>query len=262
YGLNHLLYHYPKPIVALAQGITMGGGYGLAGNANIRVAFEDTQFAMPESKIGFFPDVGAVAHLAKAPAHIGRYLAMSGNSLDGASMTLAGLADHYVQKSSANNILADIVKAQPQDRAAVEAVVKDHALTLSETKEFENLKHFCAAHFGFSDAKTILESLVASNDSMAASVLADIRARSPLSVLVALGHYNRAAEAGDFDSVIERDLQLCAHHIRGHDLYEGIRALLLDKDKNPRWEHARIEDIRAETAEGYFQPIVPKLEPL
>ncbi|MCD8526521.1 MAG: enoyl-CoA hydratase/isomerase family protein [Alphaproteobacteria bacterium] len=90
YSLNTLIYHYPKPIVALMNGITMGGGYGLAGNSSIRVACEETLFAMPETKIGFFPDVGAVSHLVKAPSHIGRYLAMTGNTLPGGRYGVSG----------------------------------------------------------------------------------------------------------------------------------------------------------------------------
>lgn len=258
YGLNHLLYHYPKPIVALANGITMGGGYGVAGNSRLRVACDNTLFAMPETKIGFFPDVGAAAHLAKAPHHIGRYLAMSGNTLNGDQMTRAGLADYFVQKESLNNILEDILKTQPEDEDTLKTILQNHTVSSSNSKEFDKMSYNCEAHFRFTDPQMILNSLTESNTEWAAQVLADLRARSPLSVLVALEHYNRAATE-DFDTVIARDYQLCAHFMCGEDLYEGIRALILDKDKNPRWQQARMEEVPRAAVLEYFEPIVPPL---
>lgn len=261
YGLNAAIYHYPKPIIALMHGITMGGGYGLAGNAQIRIACETTVFAMPETKIGFFPDVGAVAHLARAPSHIGRYLAMTGLTLNGADMMQARLADVYVQKESFDNMLQDLADKTFEDRADIKKIIENYAVSHSISNNFLALSEFCETHFGFSDVDTILDLLKGSTDPLAQSTLAEIHTRAPLSVLVALEHYNRAL-LEDFDSVIARDYQLCAHFIQGQDLYEGIRALLIDKDKNPRWQHGSIADVKPDEIAVYFKPCVPPLPPL
>lgn len=258
YSLNSLIYHYPKPVVALMHGITMGGGYGVAGNSGIRVACETTVFAMPETKIGFFPDVGAMTHLTRAPANLGRYLAMTGNTLSGPEMTQAGLADIFTQKESLNNMLADIAAGGFEDRAGLAALLQKHAVTPSIPDDFPALLDFCAAHFRFTELSDIVTSLERSGEARAKAVLADLRARAPLSVAVALEHYNRSIGA-DFDEVIERDYQLCARFIQGHDLYEGIRALLIDKDKTPRWQHVSLEDVTPADVEPYFIPYVPPL---
>lgn len=258
YSLNALLYHYPKPVVALMSGITMGGGYGLAGNASIRVACETTLFAMPETKIGFFPDVGAMTHLVKAPANIGRYLAMTGNTLTGPDVMAAHLADAYVEKSSFYNMLTDIFASDFEDQAGLMAIIQKYAATPSPTSGFSSLSRFCELHFRFTGASEILASLDAIGDEWANGVLADLNARSPLSVLVALEHYNRSIDAA-FDEIIERDYQLCARFIQGHDLYEGIRALLIDKDKTPRWQHDSIASVPATDVEACFVPCVPPL---
>lgn len=258
YSLNSLIYHYPKPLMALMNGITMGGGYGLAGNSRIRVACETTVFAMPETKIGFFPDVGAMTHLVKAPGHLGRYLAMTGLTLSGADMVRAGLAEYIVEKSSMDSILLEISAIKYMDQDGLENILQKYSITHSEEKDFVDLIQGTKIHFGFTDAGQILHSLKSSTDPWAQTVLAELESRSPLSVLVSLEHYNRAL-AEDFDSIIERDYQLCAHCIQGHDLYEGIRALLIDKDRNPRWEHASIADVPAQKLAGYFVPCVPPL---
>jgi enoyl-CoA hydratase len=261
YGLNAAIYHYPKPIIAFMHGITMGGGYGLAGNAHIRIACESTVFAMPETKIGFFPDVGAVSHLTKAPSHLGRYLAMTGLTLSGSDVVQAGLADAYVEKASFDNILQDLAEGDFEDRPGIEKALENYSVSHSISDGFSTLCEFCEAHFGFSEAESILRSLEASASPLAQGVLAELAGRSPLSVLVALEHYNRALTE-DFDTVIARDYQLCARFIQGQDLYEGIRALLIDKDKTPRWQHKSIRDVPAADVSHCFAPCVPPLASL
>lgn len=258
YSLNKMIYHYPKPLIALMNGITMGGGYGVAGNSRIRVACESTLFAMPETKIGFFPDVGAMAHLVKAPGHLGRYLAMSGLTLSGDHMVQAGLAEYIVEKSIMVNILRDMSSMASLDQEGVERIIQNYSITCSDGNDFSDLLAKTDMHFSFNSVDQILESLNASSDPWAKSVLAELEARAPLSVVVALEHYNRAVGEA-FDTIIERDFQLCARFIQGDDLYEGIRALLIDKDKNPRWEHKSIKDVTPDEVAEYFVPRVPPL---
>ncbi|MCD8526520.1 MAG: enoyl-CoA hydratase/isomerase family protein [Alphaproteobacteria bacterium] len=169
-------------------------------------------------------------------------------------MVSAGLADYLVKKESFESILQDISAGQTD----IVKIIQSYSVTISSSDQFLSLSEFCDAHFRFTDAQTILSSLGKESSEQAVGLLVELRSRSPLSVLVALAHYNRGMD-DDFDTIIERDYQLCARFIQGDDLYEGIRALLIDKDKSPRWQHDSIESVPESDVDVCFVPCVPPL---
>ena len=218
YRLNHRIRYYPKPTRARMDGIVMGGGYGIAGHCNWRIASDKTVFAMPETKIGFFPDVGGMYYLSRLKGHVGRYLAVTGNALNGADMKVLGLAEEL-----------EGGERQPLLSGHEEVIAR------------------CFAH---SSVEAIMEALEAEEGAFAASVLSDMEARSPRAMAVALAYCERAKDMA-FKDVIETDYKLAQAFIRDGEMFEGIRAVLVDKDHAPRWRPLgqAVGDV-----EAYFAP--------
>lgn len=205
YLLNKQIFHYSKPTIALMNGITMGGGYGIAGHCKQRVACEHTVFAMPEVNIGFFPDVGAVYHLLKAPQGFGHYLALSGDSIGAGDMIAAELADVFIP------------------RADFEAIIND-----------DNIENYEAEP---PPAEMFGSQPVPHNDYA-----------SPLSVAVTVEHLKRM-QGQDFDTVIAADFALLQHFVDGGEFLEGVRAMLIDKDRKPCWS-----EVTDDIAGRYLKP--------
>lgn len=247
YGLNADLYHHQGHYVAYLNGITMGGGYGVSAHGSHIVATEATQFAMPEVKIGFFPDVGATYHLARLPHEMGTYLALTGNTIGHADLIYTGLAEAYVPLEKFEALKTALDTNEPDDVLA----------TLGEkpvgTSFFEAQQDLIAHAFGYDTVEEVLEALDTDGGDFAARTAADIRARSPISLKVALAHIREAA-SDDFNSVIARDLHLAGRFLETPDFSEGVRAAVIDKDKNPRWHPATLEAIDEEIVALYLNP--------
>ncbi|MGB0719404.1 MAG: enoyl-CoA hydratase/isomerase family protein [Bdellovibrionales bacterium] len=248
YSLNKQIFHYPKPTIAFMDGITMGGGYGIAGHCKHRIATDKTVFAMPEVAIGFFPDVGAVYHLIKAPHHFGRYLALTGVSVEAGDMVAAGLADYYADCKTVEGVVKhldgcnDIAKAlsgfcDEPPAAALLSVVADEI----------------SGVFDALDLSLIFAKLREVERDWALDAVERLSMVSPLSVSVTARNLEDMAGA-DFETVIERDFRLSQHFIQYPDLYEGIRAVLIDRDQSPVWNPMRFNDIQAADIDRYFKP--------
>lgn len=220
YTMNRMLFHFSKRLSVFMNGITMGGGFGIAGPCHKRTVCKNTVFAMPETGIGLFPDVGSAYFLSRCPGEIGAYLAVTGRTISAADMVHAGLATDSVDD-----------------------------LPPSELKE---LRPEIDRAFKHDTIEGILAALERGN-TWAKDMAALIRTRSPTSLKISLRHV-REARRQTFDQVIERDYALAQHVMLGHDFYEGVRALLIDKDRTPRWNPARLEDVDARVLNGYFSP--------
>lgn len=255
YSMNRQIFHYKKPIISIMNGITMGGGYGIAGNCRYRVATDKTEFAMPEVRIGFFPDVGSLYHLSRSPDHIGRYLALSGNSMTGADMVPAGLAEHYLETAH----IADFVKALGKatsannTEGALDQVFKDFNTDQAPPSELAQHRESIAAAFAETDLRKILNVLKERGTDFDLKTAETLLERSPTSVMV-VAHYLDCAADLDFDGVIGMDFILAQRFIKNTDMYEGIRAILIDKDRDPDWHPPSFEDIHPNYIEGYFLP--------
>jgi enoyl-CoA hydratase len=243
YALNARIAEYPKPIIALADGITMGGGIGLAGHASVRVVTERSRLAMPETRIGFTPDVGGTWLLAHAPGRLGEYLALTGATMDAADAIHAGLADHYVLSED-----LDALRAALQTRADSREIVGRFAATpppsaLAAQREWID-DAFAAATVG-----EIVDRLRARTEAAASTTAAVLRELSPTALAVTLEAVRRARELPDLRAALTQEYGLVMWFAMTQpDLVEGIRAQVVDKDRTPRWQPATIEELETDAA--------------
>ncbi len=245
YGLNADLFHHKGHYVSYLNGITMGGGYGVSAHGSHIVATEATQFAMPEVKIGFFPDVGATYHLARLPFELGTYLALTGNTIGPADLMFTGLAEAYIPLEGFDRMKAALAGGNPDDVLASMSVTPTGEDTLKPNVDV------IARCFAAGSAEAILDALETDGCAFAVQAAADIRARSPLSVKVALAHL-RQAGLDDFDTVIARDLRLAYRFLETPDFAEGVRAAVIDKDRNPRWNPASLSAVGGDIVALYL----------
>jgi enoyl-CoA hydratase/carnithine racemase len=272
YRLNHAIFTYPKPYIAVMNGVVMGGGMGISQGAHrtggLRVVTDSTRLAMPETRIGLFPDVGASWFLARTPGAIGRYLAVTGETIDAADALYAGLADVYIE-DAALPALIDTLRSELFERGSdVVACIEREALAYQvapqpEASSLAQARALIDRHFALPDVARILASLESERDGgeaadWAEQTIAILRERSPLSMAVSLEVVTRAE--GSMADVLRGDLDLTRSSFLQGDTIEGIRARIIDKDNAPRWRFARIEDVIAAEVEKMFESPWPASE--
>ncbi|REE18679.1 enoyl-CoA hydratase/carnithine racemase [Paraburkholderia sp. BL27I4N3] len=269
YRLNHAIFTFPKPYIALMNGVVMGGGMGISQGAHrtggLRVVTNSTKMAMPETRIGLFPDVGAGWFLARTPGAIGRYLAVTGETIGAADALYAGLADTYID-DAALPALVDTLRSERFERGAdVVACIEREALAHQvvpqpEASSLANGRALIDRHFALPDVAQILASLQSEREAAdwAEQMIAVLRERSPLSMAVSLEVVTRAE--GSMADVLRGDLDLTRSSFLHGDTIEGIRARIIDKDNAPRWRFARIEDVIAADVEKMFESPWPANE--
>jgi enoyl-CoA hydratase len=245
YTMNAAIAHYPKPYVAIMDGITMGGGVGISGHGSVRVVTERTQVAMPETAIGLFPDVGALYLLARCPGELGTHLALTGTRLNGPQTIAAGLADHYLPSAE---IPALIQRLEAGAAALDGAPWQPPPADLPGADVDRGWIDECYAG---DSAQDILDRLRAHADPAAQQAAATIAAMSPTSVKVTLAAIRRAAEL-TVDQVLAQDLTLIGHFLEHPDLREGIRAQVIDKDRSPKWDPSTLDDVSDAEVASYF----------
>lgn len=246
YALNARIASYPKPVVVFADGVTMGGGIGLAGHAAVRVVTERSRLAMPEVRIGFTPDVGGSLLLARAPGRIGEYLAMTGESVDAADAIYAGLADHLVPADRLDDLREALVsRADPQ--TATELV-----LLFDETagpSALQAARPWIDDAFAADTVDDVVRRLRARPEPEAAAAADTLDALPPTALAVALAAVRSARGIDDLRSVLEQEYALVMWFAHTQpDLVEGIRARLVDKDGAPRWTPAARADLDPDIA--------------
>lgn len=249
YRMNRDLFHYPKPLIAFMNGITMGGGFGVAGPCRIRVASEKTIFAMPEVGIGLFPDVGSMYSLTRCPDHAGAWLALTGETIGAADMLHFGLATHHIADDQFASILTALEQGGDPNtilHGFTSAPDLSHSRLIGNTAEMN-------AFFGGENVEGIVAALQAAATPFARAALKTIAGRSPTSLKLTHRYFQKMTGA-DFDTVTAMDFRLAMHCMLGHEFYEGIRAALIDRDKTPRWNPARLEDVQGDVIENYFGP--------
>jgi enoyl-CoA hydratase len=248
YSLNWLHECFSKPTVALMDGFVMGSGVGLSAYATHRAAGPRYRYAMPETGIGFFPDVGAAHGLARLPHHIGRYLGLTGHSIERADGYALGLVTHCLEPEQFAAVEAGLAEAWPVDPLLDDrhcdpgmAPLMDHA---------EAIEH----SFGAATVEEVLERLEGVQGlsrAFAQKALADLRTRSPLALKVALRHIQEA-EALDLRQTLEVDYRLGCRFMEIGDFHEGVRAALVDKDHAPRWVPAALADVTKNQLDDLF----------
>ncbi len=223
YGVDLLVAAFPKPYRAVMTGITMGGGLGLSAHGSQRVVDASSRLAMPETQIGLFPDVFMTPLLARMPGEIGTHLALTGATVNATDAVRLGLAD-------------EVEGPAPEPDAGLDA-------------------SWVAECYAGDDPAEILGRLEACADPVARDAAAELRARCPLSVAVTLEALRRAAAVASLPELLPQELGLAVRLATGPDFAEGVRAQLVDRDRSPRWSHARVEDVSRDEVLSYFAPL-------
>ncbi|MEY4562585.1 MAG: hypothetical protein RLZZ618_1862 [Pseudomonadota bacterium] len=257
YSLDHFLHYYPKPTFAFMDGTTMGGGMGLAQGAAVRIVTEHSRLAMPETLIGFFPDVGGGWFLSRCEGRLGEYLALTGHTLDAAEAIHVGLADVFVP-SADMQMLLESMGDQPHDTPEQwRAVVATRAQQPPNAPRLAAVREAIDLHFAAASLPDLLHSLQSDSSPWAKEVLATLAERSPLMLAVTLEQIRRARSMTLAETLrLERGMvRHCFDHSSdlAGDTVEGIRALVIDRDRQPRWSPARVDDVRPETVSRFFE---------
>jgi enoyl-CoA hydratase/carnithine racemase len=259
YALNHLVYSYPKPYIALMDGVVMGGGMGVAQSgpeSRVRIVTERTKMAMPEVNIGLFPDVGGSYFLSRAPGGLGRYLGVTGVTIGAADALYAGLADHYVPAEELE-VLDAILESTPgaelvEAIAAFAEAFKDAAgVSRLEANRADIDRHFAAG-----SVSAIAASLESDTSPFARDTVRTMASRSPLMMCVTHELIKRGA-ALDMAGCLRMERALVRRVFEHGEVIEGVRALVIDKDNAPKWNPPSLEEVTEEMVQRLFEPVWP-----
>ncbi|CAN6566703.1 unnamed protein product [Malus baccata var. baccata] len=263
YTLNYLLATYSKPQVSILDGIVMGGGAGASIHGRFRVATENSVFAMPETALGLFPDVGASYYLSRLPGFFGEYVGLTGTRLDGAEMLACSLATHFVPSTRLSLLEEALYKVDSSDFAIIQAVIDkfSHSPALKKKSAYYRMDVIdkCFSRRTVEEIVSALEDEEAPNgaDAWLTSTIQALKKASPMSLKISL----RSIREGRLHGVgqcLVREYRMVSHVVKGEvskDFREGCRALLLDKDKNPKWEPSKLELVTNHMVEQYFSKL-------
>lgn len=258
YRLNHLLFSYPKPIVAVMDGVTMGGGVGISMPAKFRIATENTTYAMPETGIGLFPDVGGGWYLPRKPGQVGMWLALTGARLKAADCIAAGIATHYLPTEILGPARAQIAgAAQTHD---VERALQSGLDALDENpgapKELtpENRARIDRI-FALESVEAIVAALEADGSDWAKAQLKTLATKSPQTLKVAFRQLREGAKMQSFADEMVQEYRIGAHAVQRHDFLEGVRALIVDKDNAPKWDPPSLAGVTDAMLDEIFAPL-------
>ncbi len=250
YRLNSFIARYPKPYVAVMDGIVMGGGIGLSAHGRHRIVTERSQLAMPETTIGLIPDVGGTFLLSRAQGRLGVYLGLLGTRMSGADAIQAGFADSYVPVAKLPALLAQLAqRGDPVDEIIEDVSEPVPPSPLAAKRELID-RMFDGAAMCEVHAK-----LLTSADPLATQARADLAMRSPKALALTLEAIRRAKAYTSLDEALFVEYRLCTRLFADGEFVEGVRALLVDKDKAPRWNPPRAESITADLLDSYFAPL-------
>ncbi|GBF57222.1 short-chain-enoyl-CoA hydratase [Candidatus Phycosocius bacilliformis] len=260
YQLNHLIAHYPKPYVAVMDGITMGGGVGISVHGPFRIGTERTVFAMPETGIGLFPDVGGGWFLPRLPGQIGLWLALTGTRLKAADCLAAGILTHFIPED-----LLVAAKAQIAGAMATHTPIATLTSGLDALSEpAGRLHHLVPEHraiidrcFAANSVEAIIAALEDVDHDFAREQLAILATKSPQTLKVAFRQLRQGALATDFAAHMRQEYRIGSRVVRRHDFIEGVRAVLIDKDHAPRWQPETLNGVDEALLNAIFAPLSP-----
>lgn len=250
YRLNARIARFGKPYVAVMDGIVMGGGVGVSAHGGIRVVTERSRVAMPETGIGFVPDVGGTRLLARAPGELGTHLALTGAQTGAADAILCGLADHYVPSNRLPRLLRDLADAQ--GATAVQTVARH--TSPAPPGELEAARGWIDHCYAADTVEDIVERLRAEGSRPAKEAAETLLTRSPTSLKVTLAALRRARRLTTLEAVLEQEYRVSCACLSSPDLVEGIRAQVVDKDRDPRWNPSSLAEVTAADVERFFTP--------
>lgn len=255
YEVDQLVDEFTKPIIAVLDGIVMGGGVGLTYGASHRIVTERTKWAMPEMNIGFFPDVGAAYFLNNAPGYLGRYLALTSTVINGAEALYVNAADYFMDSKDLEKFLKELKDINWHDSSVEQVLGKQldkYATQPSEKEKVRDYEDEINQHFKFESMEDIVMSLQKGESEFSADTAKTILSKSPVSLKVTLkqlvdGKGKPFAEALATDLVIARNFMTHA------DFFEGVRSVLIDKDNSPRYKYKKLSDVSDDLVDQFFE---------
>ncbi len=256
YRLNHYIFHYTKPYIAFLDGITMGGGAGISLHGSHRVGTERILFAMPETGIGFFPDVGATYFLSRLPYGLGFYLGLTGARIGSDDCLGMQLIDYKIQSTNLNLVLKTLQDTAFQGKGhdSVSQILQKFHLA-PQLPPLTDYYHFINHSFVKHSMEAILADLEKEATPWHLETAAALRKKSPTSLKVTLRQLHEGLKR-DFDQCLQLEYHLACHFVQGHDFFEGIRAILIEKMQNPHWQPTELQEISPETVETFFTPLM------
>lgn len=249
YQLNHLMFDYPKPITAIVDGIVMGGGVGISEPADVRIATERTTYAMPETGIGLFPDVGGGWFLPRLPGQAGVWLALTGARLKAADTVALGIHTHFVESGAVAALKAELL-AHPADPKVVADRVAGEVGQAPLAAHREAIDRL----FAYDTVEEIFAALEAEGSDWATQQLEVMKTKSPQSLKVSLRQIRTGAKLGSFAENMAMEYALGGRVVQTHDFQEGVRAVIIDKDNAPKWSPERLEDVDFAILDRLFAP--------
>ncbi len=256
YRLNSQISHFPKPYIAMMDGLTMGGGIGLSAHGRIRIVTERSKLAMPEVTIGLAPDIGASWLLSRARGELGTYAALTGTTMTASDGLHLGLADHYLPSDRLDEFIARVVDESTSgnlDEERINSLLGDMTMEVPDSA-LVAASEWIDACFAYDTVEEILAALDAQGGVAQAQTAATIREKSPRALKVSLESLRRARALGSLDEALEQEFNVSCTLMSSHDAIEGIRALIVDKDRNPTWEPASLAAVDHNLVEAAFAP--------
>lgn len=256
YRMDYALHYYPKPVLVFMDGVVMGGGVGISIGGTHRIVTEKTKWAMPEMNIGFFPDVGASYFLNKMPGLLGRYLALTSEVISGADALYAGVADFFVEGENWTELESDLLKmdwSEGHVASQLNEVISQYCSSKEDTlspiaMEQEKIDR----HFSFHTVEEILLSLEEADDEWARETRSTLLKKSPVSLKVTLLQLQKGEHLSLADS-FKMEYILGLNFMKNPDFYEGVRSVLVDKDRSPCWNKSTLQEISEEEVLAYFK---------
>ena len=259
YALNHLIHYFPKPYVALMNGVVMGGGMGIAQagpQSAIRIVTEKTKMAMPEVNIGLFPDVGGGHFLSRMPGQTGRYMGLTGEIISGEDAIETGLADILIPSEHIPALMQFLKTCDSQNLKQQLIRFSQSLYTPQGDCFIRKNRHLIDHHFSGNSASEICQKLQSGEDTFAKKALATIAKRSPLMVCVTLEQLKRSATM-NVAECLRMERTMVRHCFGQTEVIEGIRALVIDKDNQPKWQHQHVSDVSENEIQHFFKAVWP-----
>jgi enoyl-CoA hydratase len=262
YQMNHLLFTYPKPVIAIMDGVTMGGGVGVSMPATFRIATENTTYAMPETGIGLFPDVGGGWYLPRKPGQVGMWLALTGARLKAADCVIAGVATHYVEAGKLEALVAELSSSAASGGEAeiarvIEGFASDPGAPRELTSEtLDRINHF----FALGSVEQIFAALDSDPSDWSKAQLKTLHTKSPQTLKVAFRQLREGALMKSFDDEMRQEYRIACRVVQRRDFLEGVRALIVEKDNKPAWAPSTLSAVTDAMLDEIFAPLPQREE--
>lgn len=260
YELNYEIHHYPKPVVVFMDGIVMGGGVGLSIGGSHRIVTESSKWAMPEMNIGFFPDVGASYFLNQMPGFVGKYLALTANILQASDVLYIEAADYFIESKDWPKLKEEMMgkrwmtdSVEMELEQLLESFQRPVTLSSSMSSVQDKIDH----HFQFETVEEIISSLQESanqGDEWAGSTMRTLLSKSPTSLKVTLRQIQKG-KGQSLRSCFDMERNLALNFMKCHDFYEGVRSVLVDKDRNPKWSPSKLDEVTERQVALFFKTV-------